>query len=412
MRGLLFVGLVACGARSSLGMGHTSPEAGEPEDAGRAIDASTSEDASIDVALVDASTDAGAVTVVQLGGGAGYNCALLSNGTVKCWGGNAHGCLGDGTLVSRTVPTLVGGLSDATAIFAGAQHTCATHANGDLVCWGNNGSGQLGDGTQNDSTGPVTAKTSNTITARTMGNHTCALASDGEVRCWGDNTYGEVGSNALLQPVLSPVLVSELQSSTAQLATGRAHSCALDKSGGVRCWGWNTVGQLGDGMTDPDPVPVPVAVSGLAGAIEISSSHFATCAVLSNGSVRCWGTLASLSSGTPFLASATPVTVLSNGVVHVGTGYYFGCGLMQAGNVKCWGDNFYGELGNGTTTESTTPVDVSGITTAVALVVGATTACALLADGNVRCWGENTGGAVGDGTTVHRSTPTLVVGLP
>ena len=147
-------------------------------------------DASFSTEPVEVSgiSDARAVAV-----GDGHACALLAGGSVERWGRNVNGELGDGTSSNRSTPVQVSGISDATAITAGTFHTCALRAGGAVACWGDNESGELGDGTSIDRSTPVQVSGISNATAVTAGNHTCALIAGGAVDCWGDNEAGELG---------------------------------------------------------------------------------------------------------------------------------------------------------------------------------------------------------------------------
>jgi alpha-tubulin suppressor-like RCC1 family protein len=190
--------------------------------------------------------------VVALATGAIHACALLGNGQVRCWGDNEHGQVGDGTTTNRSVPTPVVGLPSAVAIAAGITHTCAVLTDGTARCWGENNQGQLGIGVVGDMPVPVTPLSLSGVALITSGrDHACAALVDGQVRCWGGN--GVHQASHLTGNQLSPVTVvlaslAPLRSVTA-LAGGGHHTCALQSSGAVYCWGDNNDGQLGDGTT-------------------------------------------------------------------------------------------------------------------------------------------------------------------
>ncbi len=206
-----------------------------------------------------------------------------------------------------------------------------------------------------------------------------------------------------------------------QVSAGDYHTCALTATGGVKCWGNNPAGQLGDGTVGPfENRTAPVDVIGLgSGVVAISANGLRTCAVTSAGGVKCWGNNLDgvLGDGTT-ITRATPVDVigLSSGVVAVSVGWYQTCVLTSAGGVKCWGRNFFGQLGDGSTTDRRTPIDVIGLSTGVAAIsVGAFHTCALTIAGGVKCWGSDGAfgllGTGGVGVPGFSATPLDVTGL-
>jgi len=342
-------------------------------------------------------------------------CAIDKNGAAYCWGDNYYGMLGDGTTTNRTTPANVYGLtSGIVSIQTGILNTCVLNSEGAVLCWG------IGNYLDNESAEyyqktpvPATHLTSEVIAIAVGEGYSCVLTSGGGVKCWGDNDHGELGNNTTTDSP-APVSVVGLTSNVVAIGTGSDHSCALTASGGVKCWGRNSYGQLGNGLTTDSPIPVDV--NGLTSdVIAISINGYHSCALMTDGSVKCWGYNASGQLGDGSTNnSSTPVSVsgMASGVKQVSAGDTHTCALLQDGSVKCWGNNYYGQLGNGLTVNSSTPVNVSGLSSDVSVIgVGGGTSCALSASGVLKCWGRNDAGQIGDGTTTNRTTPVVVSGF-
>ena len=242
--------------------------------------------------------------------------------------------------------------------------------------------------------------------------YTCAVTSQRGAKCWGSNSYptlgNDVGSSYL------PVDVSTLTSGVKQMSTGWGHVCAVTMTGGTKCWGRNGAGELGDGSTTWSTTPVDVVGLG-SGVKQVSVGGRHTCALTDAAAVKCWGsnTYGKLGDGTETDRS-TPVAVtgLASGVKAIAAGAEHTCALLDSGDVKCWGYNYRGQLGNGTDEDRRAPADVLGLGSAVTdLSASSHHTCALMISGEIKCWGENWHGQLGDGTTTHRLLPTAVVGL-
>jgi alpha-tubulin suppressor-like RCC1 family protein len=304
-----------------------------------------------------------------------------------------------------------------TAITAGGAHSCALTASGGIKCWGENEYGQLGDGTRHDRHKPVDVNGPPGIIAAVAGGqgggHTCALSEAGGVACWGYNAWGQIGDGTT-RTRSTPVAVSMLGTDNTATAAGASHSCALKGAGGVACWGYNYDGELGNGTTQDQHTPVKVR--GLKGgviAIATGASH--TCALTETGGVKCWGRneYGQIGDGTT-VDRLTPVNVkgLRIGVIAIAAGGAHTCALTEAGDVKCWGDNRYGQLGDGTMAGQLRPVAVRKLGERVdAVALGGAASCALMHSGGVMCRGFNKDGELGDGTQVTRPTPGAVVDL-
>jgi alpha-tubulin suppressor-like RCC1 family protein len=357
-----------------------------------------------------------------------YACVLMAGKGVKCWGENDLGELGDGTNIDRQTPVDVVGLSSGViAISAGGDHTCALTVGGGVKCWGNNYSGELGDGSTLGQNTPVdvVGLSSGVIAIASggigfyYGGHTCAQMSGGEVKCWGDNDVGQLGDGTTMDRY-TPVNVVGITSRLTAIAAGGAHTCALTAEDGIICWGSNSAGQLGDGRTINRSIPVDVdgLSSGIVGIAAGGISYFYghhTCALTAGGGIMCWGNNAygQLGDGTS-IDHYRPENVvgLSGAVTAIAAGGYYTCALTAENSIKCWGNNESGQLGNGTTTNSSMPVDVVGLSSgATAVTAGGFHTCALTVGGGVKCWGGNHFGQLGDGSTSSSSLPVNVKGL-
>lgn len=344
-----------------------------------------------------------------------HTCALSSAGGVSCWGYNAYGQLGDGTTISRTTPVPVVGLSSGVgAIAAGDYHTCAITNAGGVKCWGRNFNGQVGDGSTTDRSTPVDVSglTSNleTVIAITGGNgHTCAVTHVGVVKCWGANGNGQLGDGSTNQRLV-PVNVS-LAGGATSVAAGKAHTCARTSSGGAKCWGYNGGYGTGDGVPTVTDRLVPVDVMGLtSGVTDVAAGYYHSCALTTSGGVKCWGYNSAgeignnASTGTYWYPA--DVAGLASGVATISAAGATTCASTNSGIVQCWGANGNGQLGDGTTTNRSAPVTVSGLTSNMTMVSsGEYHGCARSNAGVIKCWGYNLVGELGDGTTVMRVTP-------
>ena len=309
-------------------------------------------------------------------------------------------------------------LGAAQAVTAGRAHTCALTVAGGVKCWGSGAGGQLGDGRQLIRVPPVDViGLGSGVKAISAGViHTCALTVAGGVNCWGSNGFGGQLGDGTTTNRLTPVNVTGLGSGVTVIAAGDFHTCAVTVAGGVKCWGSNFRGALGDGTSTDRLTPVDVTGLG-SGVTAIAAGGFHTCALTVGGGVKCWGNnfRGALGDGTNFINRLMPVDVtgLGSGVkaIAAGRGDHT-CAVTVAGGVKCWGPNSWGVLGDGTTTDRLTPVNVTGLGSGVTVTTaGDTHTCAVTVAGGVKCWGRNFLGELGDGTITDRLTPVNVTGF-
>ncbi len=396
--------------------------------------------------------------VTQIVAGDNHTCALFSNGQVRCWGRNNLGQLGYGhtrTIGDDELPSSAGVVSVTTTpgvivtqLAAAVDRTCALLSDGSVKCWGDNGFGQLGYGNRTiigddelpSSVGPISLSPTPGMGAAAIvagGNHTCARLASGPLVCWGLSSNGELGygntttiGDDELPSAAGAVDLTRMNGvSITGLGAGRFETCALLSDKTLKCWGLNSFGELGYGniLTIGDNEPPSsvgaVSVSASPGLYPVSivAGDFHTCALLSNSGVRCWGSnldgelgygntqrigdneLPSAAPGVP--VSATPgATVLS-----LAAGYGHTCAILSNGTLQCWGANMYGQLGLGNVNNvgddefpsSVGPVSVTSMpgVTVTAVTAGSGHTCALLSDGEVKCWGDNRYGQLGYGNT-------------
>jgi alpha-tubulin suppressor-like RCC1 family protein len=279
---------------------------------------------------------------------------------MQCWGDGTSGDLGDGLTIQKNKPADVSGLTNVIAMSAGRLQTCAVLAGGDVDCWGDNTFGQLGNGSTTNASTPQSVTGLTGVVAIAAGDtHTCALTSGGSVSCWGDNAHGELGNGSSSSvPVMSPASVSGL-SGVAAVAAGNGFTCALTSAGAVYCWGSNVSGELGDGST--------------------------------------------VDAFTPTLIPATSFGGISIVSISVPASGAHACALTAGGAVYCWGYNVYGQLGDGSATNSSVPVKAKlpFAATATALGTGDYQTCTAVtgAVASYYCWGYGADYQLGDGTT-------------
>jgi alpha-tubulin suppressor-like RCC1 family protein len=368
------------------------------------------------------------VVAIEAAGAQGnqHSLALRSDGALFAWGSNANGQLGTGDNSSSAAPVPVVGLaagSDVVEISAGTGLSLARKADGSVLAWGDNSSGQLGDGTFFGSTSPqlVTGLSAGSgiraVVSGIPANHSFAVRDDGTLLAWGNNSAGQLGIGTTTTQ-RTPVNVGSLAGVVAA-AAGANHSIALGADGSLWTWGDNSSGQLGIGSLVGQRTPVRVRTSTTAflpPAISIAAANNSSYAVTVDGTVWAWGGNNTAQLGIGSTANqmfAVQVHGVSNegflnGAAAVATSGGTTYALRADGTVLGWGLNAGGQVGDGTTAQRTTPVQVVGLgpgsgVIAIAAIAGG--AAALKSDGTVVAWGLNGGGQVGDGTTLQRSSP-------
>ncbi len=353
--------------------------------------------------------------VTSLDVGDDFGCVLTTAGIVKCWGGNQYFQLGDGTSTTRLTPVDVVGLSPGVvSLSVGRFHACAISNGGGVSCWGRNSYGELGNGTSGTDTGvpqQVVGLASGVVAVAAADFHTCALLIGGAVKCWGNNLYGKLGNNSTTNSAV-PVDVVGLSSGVAVIAAGALGTCSVMDSGGLKCWGSNQFGSVGDGsgVDRLTPVDVPGLTSGVA-TVSVGAGH--VCATSTSGALKCWGNNGFGQVGDGSTSNRlVPVDVVGMGstVTSVSAANGLTCAVANGTALSCWGHNSEGQLGDTTTTDRWVPVGVSGLASGVAGASGGTAhSCARIVDGRVKCWGNNSVGQLGDNTTAPHVSPAFVL---
>lgn len=332
--------------------------------------------------------------------GTNHSCAVMIDKSVKCWGTNDKGQLGDGTVINRDFPVNVVGVSNAVSVAVGFVHSCALLENMSVMCWGQ--SMYSGTGDQSLIAHPQLVSNLGNVTQIASSIwQTCALTALAEVYCWGarSDIEGPIPNSFSIATI--PYQVAGI-SRASQISVGMSSACALIDDGTVDCWGLQTNGALGNGASESIRISNPVSVSGIYNAISIGvgSGSGASCAVLSSGSVKCWGAWVNRQLGTSTYPALTPVQVPGITTAQkVATNASVGCAILSSNTVKCWGATSGGMIGagpfNGTNWLPATAV--SGITSAVEISLGGSSACVRLLNGYVKCWGSNASGQIAQG---------------
>lgn len=318
-----------------------------------------------------------------------HTCARTLQGQLWCWGSDFWGQLGNaGANTDVGEPVQVTGGSGLWAeVSAGYQHTCARSASRHLWCWGNDGSGRLGDDiTVVERNAPVEVSGATADwTAVTAGIfHTCGIRTTGRLYCWGLDSAGQLGDGPPLSEQHTPVEVAGSRTDWIAVDLGRSHTCGLQRTGTLSCWGWDQAGQLGDDVANANQaVPVPVA-GGASRWTSVTTGGYHTCATrpqspasspwtgsagrVTGGpadQVFCWGldTYGALGDGAPLANQPLPVAVTggSGFLPAVDAGEYHTCGRRGSGRLSCWGLDSNGQVGDGgTATDQPSPVPVAG----------------------------------------------------
>jgi len=317
----------------------------------------------------------------------------------------------------------IGSIHSLTAIGAAYNYTCVVMDNNDMKCWGKGGQGYLGNGNSNGTFFPAPVTMEGREAVEMTGNgghHTCMLLSNGSLSCWGEDWNGQIGHGHYGGWWDTPHEYVSLGTNAAvTIVTGIHHSCAIADDETLWCWGQNSNGQLGTGDLERRTSPTQIQLPPGRSPVSVNAAFDTTCVILDNGSGMCWGLNndGSLGDGTyNDRNEPTPITVLpeNRSLVALALGPRHTCGILDDGSVSCWGgNNDYGVFGDGSTNNSTYPrtAQLPAGRTAISISAGLGHTCAILDNSSGMCWGWNEFGQLGDGTT-NNSTAPIFVSMP
>jgi alpha-tubulin suppressor-like RCC1 family protein len=392
---------------------------------------------------------AGDIVFRYIDAGGYHACGITTTEQLLCWGYNADGQLGLGSTSIVTSPTLVPGDYRYRRIAGGFYHSCAFTLASEAWCWGNDGDDRLGDGataTQSPVPVPVvTAEVIDTLVGDTIvagkvrllvqalsagEAHTCGIDLSQHVWCWGRNREGQLGRGTI-SDFFPPSPISSNEEFK-DVSVGGLHACGVTVGGAGRCWGYNIAGELGDGSTATSGAPVAVAGGTtfrtdplvifhspdpdfpLPPGPFVAAGYDHSCAISAAGATLCWGLNEYGQIGDGTTANRTSPAAVAGGHAFAGVtaGLRHTCALDASGAAWCWGDDTYGELGDGTRASSATPVAVAGGLQFAYLKAGELSTCGVTSAGTAWCWGDNEYGQLGDGTATSSAVPVKVAFQP
>ncbi len=366
--------------------------------------------------------------------GRDFSCALSRDATVRCWGRNNRGQLGDGTTTDRETPQLISGdlAFQSIDIDGTSGHTCGVTTDGDAFCWGENDFGQLGDGSVEVSTVPVPVLGNQTFKAVSAGwRMSCGVATTGAAYCWGRGVWGQLGDGLAIQSVI-PVQVSGGHVFEVVEVGGNNLVCGLTTAGQILCWGLDWVGSLGAPSVEScsngqitlacATTPMPIRSDETFKAIAVGLSY--ACGIATDGHLWCWGrnSLGQLGTAADELCGTTeegsprcsrmPIRISEVPTLSMVTaGADHTCGVTEEDIGWCWGSNLFGQLGRGNAgAMSEPPAPVLGVPEFHSINAGTDHTCGVSAHGDLYCWGANFVGQLGTGTTESGLVPLLVTG--
>jgi alpha-tubulin suppressor-like RCC1 family protein len=351
--------------------------------------------------------------------GDSHSCGLKTDGRVFCWGGNAQGQLGDGTLTTQFAPVEVTTNARFASIYTLFAASCGLTSAGDLFCWGGNANGWLGiPGTSRVLTPTVVPAPEPFSQVATGGGHICAIGVSGTTYCWGaGSATGRLGANGAT-PVTAPTQVQTPVPFTAVVA-GDQYSCGLGNDKRAYCWGVDFMGQLGDSIPDRSFVEGRATVAPVAGGHDFTALFAGpladnTCALAVDGSSWCWGGYVESNAASTTAdclnpsSRCSPVPVRVSSTVRftsMTTGSRSQCGLDSTGQAFCWGNGFDARGSN----FQPVPAKLETGLRFTSISAGRSHRCGVTLSNAIFCWGDNGSGKIGDYSAVP--TPSSSYGV-
>ena len=330
------------------------------------------------------------------------------------WGRNSYGQLGDNSVSNKSSPVqTVSGGTNWKLIVCGSYHTAAIKTDGTLWTWGSNYFGQLGDNSITNRSSPVQTVSAGTNWKQVAGGlyHTAAIKTDGTLWAWGRNSYGQLGDNTRTSRY-SPVQTVSGGTNWKQVSCSEYHTAAIKTDGTLWTWGRNFYGQLGDNSITNRSSPVQT-VSGGTNWKLIACGTGHTAAIKTDGTLWTWGSNSDGQLGDNSVSNrSSPVQTVSAGTnwKQVACGQYHTAAIKTDGTLWTWGRNFYGQLGDNSITNRSSPVQtVSGGTNWKLIACGTGHTAAIKTDGTLWTWGSNSDGQLGDNSVSNRSSPVQTV---
>ncbi len=336
--------------------------------------------------------------------GNSHTCAIKTDNSLWCWGGNTKGQIGQGSVTAFfSEPTQLAENDTWLSISANGDHNCAVRKDDrSLWCWGNNQAGQIGNGTTENSLTPSLIAEGSTWDKISLGtDHSCGIKDNGSLWCWGDNSRSQLGDGSTLASSSPKQIGSAINWQAISL--GNQFSCAISSDGRLWCWGGNDQYQQGNAETTD--IVAPSVISDDSDWRSISSGNTHSCAIKNDDSLWCWGNSiygqvaqdvdAKIPTQEPSASSWSSLSANGN----------HSCAVKNDNSLWCWGFNSQGQLGNSSTTSQANPTPVVADSNWIDLDLGSDHACAIRDNGSLWCWGNNSQSQLGDGSSINSITP-------